>query len=363
MTGMPAAATSPRDRVLEALSFRRPDRTPRDFAAVPEVWARLASHLGAADREGVLHRLGVDCRVVSYDAFCRPPRVEPDGSQRDIWGAHRRPVASPFGTLDQFASFPLASARDLGDLRRYPWPRPEWWDFRGLPAAIAALNGGERYHIRYRVGSVFENAWSLYGFERMLLDLAADPSLPVYVMERIAEVHLANLRAALAAAGDSIDLVYFYDDLASQEGLLMSPRLYERHIAPSHARIIELAREHGKPVMMHCCGAVRPLIPRLIDMGLAVLNPVQTSARGMDPQALAAEFGGRLAFHGGIDVQRFLPRATPEEVRGKVARTCEALGRSGGYILSGSHHFQADIPIENVLAMYGVDETDGSMTE
>jgi len=103
---------------------------------------------------------------------------------------------------------------------------------------------------------------------------------------------------------------------------------------------------------MHSCGAVYPLIPRFIDMGLGILNPVQPTARDMNPEKLAAEFGGRLAFHGGIDVQGFLPGATPAEVKAKVRETCELLGRNGGYIMSGSHHIQADTPIENVLAMY-----------
>jgi uroporphyrinogen decarboxylase len=387
---------APRGRVNEALAFRRPDRTPRDFAAVPEIWQGLGRHFGTHDRNEILRQLGVDCRVVSYDSFCRSPevaaeqvdmdasqerssvggmwrRVEPDGSNRDIWGAHRARVANAFGVLEQFVSFPLQSAQSVEDLKRYRWPAPDWWDFRPIRAAIAELNRrpgsretdpplppgegrgeivGTRYHIRYRLGSVFETAWSLYGFERMLMDLAASPAMPAYVMERIAEVHLENLHVVLETTGDLIDLVYFYDDVASQEGLLMSPALYEQRLQPFHQRIIDLASRYGKPVMMHSCGSVYRLIPRLIDMGLAVLNPIQPSARWMEPERLAAEFGGRLAFHGGIDVQQFLPRATPSEVRDKVARTCEVLGHSGGYILAGSHHIQADTPIENVLAVY-----------
>jgi uroporphyrinogen decarboxylase len=372
---MTPPAITPRDRVHEALAFRRPDRTPRDFAAVPEIWVKLGTHFGAQDRNEILRCLGVDCRIVSYDSFCRPPevgaeqvdmnaslerssvggmwrRVELDGSNRDIWGAHRAPVTNAYGTLDQFVSFPLQAAQSVDDLKRYRWPAPDWWDFRGIRAAIEELNGATRYHIRYRLGSVFETAWSLYGFEKLLLDLAADPAMPLYVMERITEVHLENLRVVLETAGDLIDVVYFYDDLASQESLLISPRLYERHIQPLHQRIIGLARRHGKPVMMHSCGSIYRLVPRLIEMGLTILNPVQPSARFMEPERLAAEFGGRLAFHGGIDVQQFLPRAKPAEVQEKVAWTCEVLGRNGGYILAGSHHIQADTPIENVLAVY-----------
>jgi uroporphyrinogen decarboxylase len=116
--------------------------------------------------------------------------------------------------------------------------------------------------------------------------------------------------------------------------------------------LIHLAAQHRKPVMFHCCGSVHPLVPRLIEMGLRILNPIQPGARNMEPERLAADFGGQLVFHGGIDVQRFLPQATPDEVRAEVARVASILGRNGGYIVSGSHHLQADTPLENVLAMY-----------
>ncbi len=372
---MQAKDTSHKDRVDQAIHFQKPDRTPRDFAAVPEVWNMLQRHFGVSSRIEVLERLGVDCRIVSYDSFCHDPAVppqrvdmnasqersssagmwravEPDGSNRDIWGAHRRKVANAFGSLDQFASFPLASAATLAALRGYRWPEPAWWNFQDLRAAIAALNRSAVYHIRYRVGSVFETAWSLYGLERFLVELATEPRMPVYILERIAAIHEENLRRVLAIAGDLIDMVYFYDDVASQGGLLMGATLYDRHIQPFHQRIIDAARACGKPVMMHCCGAIYPLIPRLIDMGLTALNPVQPSARGMQPERLAAEFAGRIAFHGGIDVQRFLPTASRGEVRRVVESTARVLGRRGGYICAGSHHIQADTPLENILEMY-----------
>jgi uroporphyrinogen decarboxylase len=370
--------TSHRDRVSQAIRFVKPDRVPRDFAAVPEVWERLARHFGTADREEILDRLGVDLRIVSYDSFCRHPGVpldqvdmevsrercsthgmwrvvEPDGSNRDIWGAHRRGVRNAFGTLDELVSCPLASTATLDDLRRYRWPETDWWDFRSLRAVIGRLNERGIHSIRYRIGSVFETAWSLYGLERFLVELATEPEKPLYIMGRIAEVHQENLRRVLDLAGDLIDIVYFYDDLASQDGLLLSPRLYERYIQPFHQRFIELAHSFGKPAMMHSCGSVYALIPRLIDMGLTILNPVQPSARNMNPEKLAREFGGRIVFHGGVDVQQFLPHATPGEVSERVRRVSELLGARGGYIRAGSHHIQADTPLANILEMYLVD--------
>ncbi len=372
---MDQMSTIHKDRVNQAMAFNQPDRTPRDFAAVPEVWKRLADHFRTDDRNAILKHLDVDCRIVSYDSFCcasgvsqaevdqnasqerssvggRWRRIESDGSNRDIWGAHRRRVVTAFGLLDEFASFPLEAAHTLEDVRQHNWPTTDWWNFSNLPATISAFGDSEVYNIRYRVGSVFETAWSLVGLEKFLIDLAIAPALPLYIMERIAEVHLDNLRRVLEIAGDLIDIVYFYDDVASQEGLLLSPEMYRQYIQPFHQRIINLGRSHGKLTMMHSCGSVYPLINQLIEMGLNILNPIQPSAKNMDPERLAQEFGGRIAFHGGIDVQQFLPHATPQQVREKVQHTCELLGKRGGYILAGSHHLQADVPLENVLAMY-----------
>lgn len=368
---------SSKERVNRSIRFEIPDRTPRDFAAVPEVWSRLEAHFRTRDRKEILKRLDIDCRVVSYDSFCQPPgfenaavdllashersstggmwRVwESDGVNRDIWGARRRPIQTSFGFLDEIASYPLGQTVGLNDIQCYKWPQPDWWNFESLPRAIEQLNDSNMYNIRYRVGSVFETAWSLYGLDRFLLDLATGAKGPVYIMERIGEIHIENLRRVLTMARDLIDIVYFYDDLASQNGLLMSPRLYERYIQPWHQRIIKLATEYGKPTMMHCCGAVYPLIPRFIDMGLMILNPIQPLAKNMTPSRLADEFGGRIVFHGGVDVQNLLPHGEPDLIRQTVAEIDKVLGAHGGYIRAGSHHIQADTPTENVLAMYSI---------
>ncbi|MFQ5821768.1 MAG: uroporphyrinogen decarboxylase family protein, partial [Candidatus Heimdallarchaeota archaeon] len=314
---------------------------------------------------------------VSYDSFCQHPsvdstqvnlnasmerssvggmwrKVEPDGSNRDIWGAHRRRVPHQYGAYDEFASFPLEEARSVEDLKKYEWPQPDWWNFDNLRSFIDKLNDTAVYNIRYRIGSVFETSWSLYGFEKFLLDLAVKPEMPRYVMERIAEVHLENLRTVLEIAGDLIDIVYFYDDVASQQSLLISPHMYEDFVQPYHQEIIDIAKSYGKPTMMHCCGAVYPLIEKFIDMGLVILNPIQPTAEKMNPERLAQEFGGRIAFHGGIDIQHFLPTAKAEQVKEKVKYISDVLGKNGGYIMAGSHHIQADTPIENILAMYEV---------
>jgi uroporphyrinogen decarboxylase len=374
MTGLD---TTHRDRVNKAISFEKPDRTPRDFAAVPEIWNKLGNFFGIHDRHEILKFLDVDCRIVSYDSFCRHPDydldkvdmnasqerssvggmwrfTEADGSTTDIWGAKRKKVKVRSGVLEQFSSYPLESAQNIDDLKKYNWPQPDWWDFTHLRSFINRFNDTEIYNIRYRLGSFFETAWSLYNFEKFQLDLALNPYMPQYVMERIAEVHLQNLRTVLVIAGDLIDIVYFYDDIAAQDSLLISPNMYNEFIRPFHESVIQLAAKYGKLTMMHCCGSVYPLIDTLIEMGLRILNPIQPLARDMNPEKLIKEFGNRIVFHGGIDVQQFLPNATPEQVKNKVDYTCNTLGASGGYIMAGSHHIQADTSLENVLAMHGV---------
>ncbi len=295
---MPEKDTSHKERVNQAIQFQKPDRTPKDFAAVPEIWDKLARYFETDDRKDILKKLDVDCRIVYYDNFCQHPQVElttvnlnasqeraslsgmwrkieADGSSRDIWGAHRKKVKTPFGFFDEFASYPLESAQTIDDLKKYTWPEPDWWDFSSLPSYIDELNDSAIYNIRYRVGSFFETAWSLYNFEKFQLELAMNPGMPLYIMERIAEVHYENLRRVLDIAGDKIDIVYFYDDIASQDSLLISPLMYEQFVQPFHKKLIDIAASYGKPTMMHCCGSIYMLIPKFIEMGLKILNPIQ----------------------------------------------------------------------------------------
>lgn len=349
--------SSHKDRVNKALAFEKPDRTPRDFAASPEIWAKLQQHFGVEEREDILKKLNIDCRVVASDSFCSPPpdhiRPEENGVKTDIWGARRKKIKIPTGYLEEYESYPLESAQSVDDLKQHAWPEQDWWDFADIRAIIEKINVSAAYNIRYRIGGFFETAWSFYGFEKFLLDLALNPDMPKYVLDRIAEIHINNLNSALENASDLIDIVYFYDDIASQNSLLMSPEMYNQFVKPYHAEVIQTAAKYDLPVMMHCCGSVFTLIDDLIGMGLKILNPIQPSAKDMNPEKLIDEFGGRIVFHGGIDIQKFLPFAAPEEVREKVEYTSNLLGSNGGYIMSGSHHIQSDTPLENVLAMYG----------
>ncbi len=383
---------SPRERIAQAIRHEEPDRVPTDFLATPEVWNKLIAHLKPdasgihlgefmePEREAILQHFEIDSRVLSYDMFCNPPEAilhdgavvdwfgtlnrstpnrmwrqrNPDGTLHDIWGTHAQRTEHAFGAYEEFASWPLQNVASVEDLKSHPWPSPDWWDFSPLPKIMQELDKHQPYHIRFRIGSVFEIAWQLRGMAEFLMDLASQPEIPLYIMDRLTEVYVENTRRVLEIAGDRLDMVYFYDDVATQNSLMISKTMWRDYVRPRHQQLVDLAHKHGKPVMYHCDGAVYPLIPELIELGIDVLNPIQPDAKGMEARRLKDEFGARLTFHGGVDIIQTLPRGTPDEVRAEVRERVNVLGKGGGYILCSSHHLQPDTPVENILAMYDV---------
>ena len=380
---------SQQERVNIALSHRRPDRVPVDFLAVPEIWELLAARLKIASAplddslffdprwEEILRRLEVDCRVISYDQFCAPPESAfPAGGRTEWWKVQSRSTPARmwrwvgedsvateiFGRrfkvqTNELGSYEenmpvLGKAESLADIQAHRWPEPNWWDFRPVKAVVRDMNGDRRHHIRFRMGAVFELAWQLRGMENFLTEMAADPAIPTYMMERITDILVEVTRRLLHEAGDDIDMLYFYDDVGSNLSLLISKKMWRTFIRPCHEKLIAVAKQHGKQVMYHTDGAVRPLIPDLIEMGIDVLNPVQPGTTGMEPKELKRDFGQRLCFHGGVDIVHLLPKGSAEDVREAARRLANDLGRDGGYIMAGSHHIQCDTPLENIFALY-----------
>jgi uroporphyrinogen decarboxylase len=174
-------------------------------------------------------------------------------------------------------------------------------------------------------------------------------------MDRFTDIYIENTVRVIKAAGGLLDMVYTYDDVGIQNGLLLSPRMWRKYILPRHQRLNAAVRATKYPVkiMYHSCGAVFPLIGAFVDeMGIDVLNPLQPRAAGMDMARIKAEFGNRLCFHGAVDIQRTLPHGTANEVQAEVLERCKVLGRGGGYICTSAHYIQADTPLNNIIAMY-----------
>ena len=346
-----------RERVLRALRHSRPDRLPCGFFGTPDFMRRLRAFLGVDQDEQVLQTLGVDLRHIE-PVFVGP--VERSGGLQfierpyaDFWGVPRKLVQNEFGIYSEIAGHPLEYATKVEQLEAYMWPEQDWFDTSTITEQIEQSNATGRRFINYhRAGKLFEACWPLRGMERLMIDLLQATELAEAMIRRALDFYGHLAKRVIEAGNGSIDMVTIGDDVASQRGMMISPKLWRRTLKPSLREMIRVFHALGVAVMYHSCGSILPIIEDLIEVGIDILEPIQTSATGMDPAFLKEAYGSRLSFHGGVDEQEVLPHGTPEQVAAEVEQLAATLGYKGGYILMASHAFQPDIPCENVVAMY-----------
>ena len=203
-------------------------------------------------------------------------------------------------------------------------------------------------------GNFLEVGEFLYGIDKFMLMLAGEPEKANKFLDKVLELHLANLEKFLGAVGPYIDIVLFSDDLGGQRGPLISPRMYEEFFKPRHNILWNHAKKLADvKTLLHCCGGVRELIPHFIDVGLDSFNPVQINCSRMDPIELKREYGRDIVFWGGgCDTRDVLPSATPDEVRRHVRELMEVWSPGGGFVFQQVHNILADVPPANIAAMF-----------
>ena len=401
-----------RARVMNAVAHREPDRVPIDFGGhrssgiMAIAYRKLKDYLGinsgdiyvydfiqqlAIVEPPVLDRFGVDTlelgRGFVLEAEDWRDWVLPDGTPCKI-PAFIEPVRedggwaiyAPDGTklavqkagslYFEQTHFPLMDRddEDFEDLNaaidKVMWsalgspPAPIGLDEEGLrilQAGAEALRAStDRAILGLFGGNLMETGQFLFRMDRFLMLLAMEPKRMHRFLDRLTEIHLENLEAYLSAVGPSIDIILFGDDLGMQTGPQVSPAMYREFFFPRHRRLWQRAKAlSGAKVMLHSCGSVSAYIPDFIEAGLDILQPVQTSARDMDPTFLKREYGQDLClWGGGCDTQHVLPRGTPEEVAADVRRRVEILAPGGGFVFQQIHNIMADVPPENIVAMF-----------
>ncbi len=370
---------SGRDRVLAAINHEEPDRVPIVIGASNATGMKLAPYLGikrllgldGPDRyiydwpelgtilpdEPVLERLHADVRGV-FDSFpadtiARNRARAAHSPFIDDWGSGQVEIEDGMWYP---AVHPMADATTIDAIERYPWPDmddPSRVAHLRDEAALLAADG--RYAILATPWLLFpfERAFAMQGLEPFLMNLAVEPDFAEALLRAIAARCKTLMGHVLDALGDDVDMIKIGDDLGTEQSLLMSPAMYRRILKPIHADYIAFIRERTRAkVFFHTDGDVFDLLDDFVEIGVDILNPVQSGSGKLGNLAeVKRRYGTRLAFCGAIDTQHVLPNGTPEEVRAEVRRAIATLAPGGGYLLAAVHTIMNEVPPENVLAM------------
>lgn len=338
---------TPRERVLASLAHEQPDRTPCDFWAEAPAWRRLVAYVGYDNKDWLLEQLGVDVRHL--DAPGPQERDLGNGVFQNLWGERYVYKPTPWGVMRQDVKGALAEAQSLSEFESFPWPTPDAIDRSRLKEQCLRY---DEYALLYGFADVWQRPALVRGWEQMFQDMIERPEWVHFLCKKFTDFYLEDYTRAAEISGGRIDLYLVISDLGSQHGPLISLNMFREFVAPYLKQMIYRIHSFGARVLFHSCGAISPFIPELIKCGVDILDPIQPVGEAMSPERLKADFGERLCFHGGIDMQRLLPYGSPAEVQREVRRYCEVLGRGGGYILAPAHLFQPDVPPENIVAFY-----------
>lgn len=323
-----------RERIRSIIAGRTPDRTGFWLGNPdPAIWPILHRHFATTGDEELRRRLGDDLRWYAPWDYRHP-------EGRPMWpgGKHA------FGEAG-----PLAGCTTVAEVEAWPhWPDPAYMDFAPTVAALRAA--GPHYRASGMWTHFYHVVMDLFGFEAYLEMMHTHPVVVEAATERVCRFfHEANERFFPLVRGE-VDGYFFGNDFGTQQDCICSPRLFDRFVLPWFTRFTGQGHRHGLQVILHSCGSIHRVIPRLIDAGVDCLHPLQARARGMDAATLARDFAGRIAFLGGIDAQDLLPNATPQRIADEVRLVRDLLGPR--VVISPSHEaVLPDVPPENIAAM------------
>jgi len=306
-------------------------------ASVDNLFARF----GVKDDFELGLKLGSQCRWVMPEAL--GAYQHPEGKTMfDVLGGKKRV------SLGQPGCF--AECDDVAEIEAFDWPDPAYMNFGATLAEIdRTIAAGQ---------GVWSGCWScffhvvadFFGMENYFVKMYTDPAVVEAVTRHVVDFYMAANEKLFALAGDKIDMFFFGNDFGSQLDTLISPEMFDRFVMPSFVRFTDLAHKYNMKVLLHSCGSIYRVIPRLIDAGVEALHPIQAQAANMDAETLARDFKNDIVFVGGVDTQQLLPRATPRQVADEVHRLRDLFGPN--YVVSPSHEsILPDVPWENIQSM------------
>jgi uroporphyrinogen decarboxylase len=350
---MPVESMTPRERWQAVLRRQKPDRLPMDYTATPEAERKLLTYLGCADAWELCARLHIDQRVWVAPRYVGPQ--PPEGCNE--FGCRFVDIAHEGGTYPECVGHPLAGCSSVAEIERtYRWPTPDDYDYSVLHDQV---RGKDQYLVQGGGSEPFLVYAELRGLEQAYRDLIVHPDMVAYCLDRLFDLAYERTRRIYEQLPGRVDLSYIAEDLGSQQDLLFAPQTIRSVLLPRMRRMVELAHQAGVAAFCHSDGAIRKIIPDLIEIGMDVLNPIQWRCAGMERAGLKRDFGARLVLHGAMDNQQTLAFGSPDDVRNEVLENFRVLGAGGGYILAPCHNLQVISPPENIVAMYAAGYDNG----
>jgi uroporphyrinogen decarboxylase len=345
-------ACTSKERVLAAVNHVQPDRPPITIYVTPEIDAELRKHFGPVDYHDAFE---VDFRFVGPRGT-KPNKQPAPGSgieYYDEWGTGYSSVTNPSGGVYLEATdLALARFYTLDDVEAHDWPNPDDYDYSVIPDQIERVKDYAICLGSAGIPDIINGIGRGRGMEQVLIDIITEDEVGAAIIDHRVDFYYEMCRRSLEAGRGKIDILCLGEDLGTQKGPTVSPDTFDRFFRPRIEKFYALAHEYGAKAMMHSCGSTRLLQPRLIEMGLDILDAVQPEPVGMDPEELKREFGDRLTYCGMISTQQTLPHGTVEQCRAEARHRIDVIGEGGGYFFSPAHCIQPDTPIENVLAIY-----------
>jgi len=361
---------TPRERVRKTLNHEEPDRIPIDTGGWLSgicyiAYENLKKKLGVTTEttllnpitgvanidETILKQLHIDTRYIyPKDAKNYDPKWRDDNSFADEWGIRwRKPQSSYYYDV---AEYPLRDA-GMDTLKNYQWPDPKAEGRTDGLVEKAQTLFNQGYAIFTVVPGPFEFCTYLRCSENLFVDTVTNVSFFDALLDKVTEILIELNNCFLDVVGPYIDNIMYYSDLGDQRGPLINPRFWREHVKSREIEYVKAIKRKTKAkVSFHTCGTFWEFREDVLQMGIDVMNPIQTTAADMEPVRLKKYFGKRMSYWGGVDGQRILPFGSPEEVRNETRRMICALGPGGGYIFGSCHNIQNDVPPENILALF-----------
>lgn len=352
-----------KERIRATIQHQETDRIASTMQCVETQWDKLKKYFGVETEEEVMSKLEIDTRIMDLPPYIGPehPSFINENGEEEITHPMGYRYVNKWNGVEynwHIVYLPYNKIETWEDFEAFDgWLNPDHFDY---DAVKKFCDDNEDKAIRIGWPGPYQVFTLMYDAEKFYINMYEKPDLMKAMLNRYCERSLEVYERMFEASGDRIDILRCADDYGTQISLLFSPAMWDEFFMENTKRFVELAHKHNAFYLQHSCGAIRPIIPNLIEAGVDIIEPLQ-KVEGLEVDGLKKDFGDKVCFQGGVDTQNVLPLGTPEEVYEETKRIIAALSPGGGYILAPSQDFEGDVPVENVIALYEARKEFGGM--